>query len=305
MREPIQIVINWHITEACNYSCHYCYATWNKLTCRRELIRDNEQTNRFLSELYRFFRPDNGANPLASKFSWDSVRLNLAGGEPLLYAGKLPSIVSQAHRLGFEVSLITNGSYLDSKLLGRLAPELTWLGISIDSVISENNHSIGRVDRSNRQLDLTQLTCCLNEARQINPEFRLKLNTVVNQVNHEEDLGILIRNLNPDKWKVLRMLPVVNTQLAVSNQQFSAFVARHNHFSQILSIEDNEDMLESYLMIDPFGRFFQNTPLLSGKGYAYSPTILEVGAAVAFDTISFNDELFSRRYISILKVVGE
>lgn len=23
-----ELVINWHITEACNYRCRYCYAHW-------------------------------------------------------------------------------------------------------------------------------------------------------------------------------------------------------------------------------------------------------------------------------------
>jgi radical S-adenosyl methionine domain-containing protein 2 len=41
-----------------------------------------------------------------------AVRLNLAGGEPLLHAGKIASIVNQARNLGFEVSLISNGSQL-------------------------------------------------------------------------------------------------------------------------------------------------------------------------------------------------
>ncbi|BBT07412.1 hypothetical protein WP7S18E06_29110 [Aeromonas hydrophila] len=48
-------------------------------------------------------------------------------------------------------------------------------------------------------------------------------------------------------------------------------------------------MHESYLMVDPYGRFFQNTPLLpAGQGYAYSRPILEVGAGMAFSEMSFD-----------------
>lgn len=305
MSLPVQIVINWHLTEACNYRCHYCYATWHKMTCQRELIRDPEQTTKFLTELYRFFRPANRANPLASQLKWSSVRLNLAGGEPLLHAGKLPSIVSQARDLGFEVSLISNGSYLNDGLLNRLAPYLTWLGISIDSASAANNHAIGRVDYRGRQLDLNGLAANLDKARQLNPELRIKLNTVVNQINHHEDLGPLIVSLAPDKWKVLRMLPVVNQHLTVNDEQFAAFVSRHNPFSQILCIEDNLDMHESYLMVDPYGRFFQNTPLLpAGQGYAYSRPILEVGAGMAFSEMSFDHKRFCARYIRTNTDVG-
>lgn len=23
-----ELVVNWHITEACNYNCRYCFAKW-------------------------------------------------------------------------------------------------------------------------------------------------------------------------------------------------------------------------------------------------------------------------------------
>ncbi|WP_313506295.1 viperin family antiviral radical SAM protein [Stutzerimonas kunmingensis] len=297
MHNPTPLVLNWHLTEACNYRCQYCYATWNDSACPRELIHDPERSAALLSELYRFFRPGNRANPLASRMSWSSVRLNLAGGEPLLHTGKLPAIVSQARALGFEVSMISNGSRLPRKLLDQLAPQLTWLGISIDSASPETNRAIGRIDRRGRLLDLDDLATGLASVRQSNPSLRLKLNTVVNQLNHGEDLSAVIQRFAPQKWKVLRMLPVVNQHLAVSDQQFAAFVARHRTFANILYAEDNQDMRESYLMVDPHGRFFQNSPLIAGQGYAYSRPILEAGAEAAFAEMAFDPERFSARYI--------
>ena len=133
----------------------------------------------------------------------------------------------------------------------------------------------------------------------LQPGLRIKLNTVVNQLNHDEDLSVLIQCMAPDKWKVLRMLPVVNHHLAVSDEQFAAFVARHRAFEQILCAEDNQDMHESYLMIDPHGRFFQNSPLIAGQGYVYSQPILEVGAATAFSQMSFDSDRFSARYAQV------
>lgn len=303
MHNPTPLVLNWHLTEACNYRCQYCYATWNESACPRELIHDPERTAALLSELYRFFRPGNRANPLASRMSWSSVRLNLAGGEPLLHANKLPAIVSQARALGFEVSMISNGSRLTRELLDQQAPQLTWLGISIDSASPETNRAIGRIDRRGRLLDLDDLATGLASARQSNPGLRLKLNTVVNQLNHAEDLSALIQSFAPQKWKVLRMLPVANQHLAVSDGQFAAFVARHRTFANILCAEDNQDMRESYLMVDPYGRFFQNSPLIAGQGYAYSQPILQVGAEAAFAEMAFDPERFSARYIPA--VAGE
>lgn len=299
MLNTTPLVLNWHLTEACNYRCRYCYATWSESACTRELIHDLQRAEALLNELYRFFRPDNCDNPLASRLSWSSVRLNLAGGEPLLHAGKLPVIVSQARDLGFEVSMISNASHLDNELLGQLAPQLTWMGISIDSANPATNRAIGRIDRRGRLLDLDAVATCLGNVRQANPGLHLKLNTVVNEINHAEDLSALIRLFAPDKWKVLRMLQVVNQHLAVSDEQFAAFVSRHSAFANILCAEDNQDMRESYLMVDPHGRFFQNSPMMAGQGYAYSRPILEVGAETAFSEMIFDHERFSARYTPV------
>jgi len=54
-------------------------------------------------------------------------------------------------------------------------------------------------------------------------------------------------------------------------------------------------MCESYLMIDPFGRFFQNHPSLTG-GYQYSKPILSVSAGTAFSEMAFNSTSFQARY---------
>ncbi|MBD5804518.1 molybdenum cofactor biosynthesis protein A [Azoarcus sp. Aa7] len=292
-----ELVINWHLTEACNYRCQYCYATWTEDACTREVIHDRGATEELLQELYRFFRPNNSANQLGGHLGWSSVRLNLAGGEPLLHANRLPSLITQARQLGFDVSLISNGSRLNCELLDEIAPALTWLGISIDSASPASNRVIGRVDRLGRLLDLDELLANLLRARRRHPKLRIKLNTVVNQLNHGEDFGALIQHLAPDKWKVLRMLPVVNQNLVVSDLQFAAFVARHANFSEILCAEDNEDMRESYLMVDPKGRFFQNSCRIPGTGYAYSAPILKVGAEAAFSSMSFEHERFSVRYL--------
>lgn len=302
MHKLTSLVLNWHLTETCNYRCRYCYATWEASTRHRELIRDPEHTAALLRELYRFFGPDNRLNPLTKRLSWNAVRLNLAGGEPTLHPGILLSVANQARGQGFEVSLISNGSLLNAVLMKHIAPLLNWLGISIDSAIVATNVEIGRVDRCGRLIDLDELVRSLEMARQSNPGLRIKLNTVVNRLNHAEDLSSLIRYLSPEKWKALRMLPVVNEHLTVTDEQFATFIARHKSFAGILRAENHQDMQESYIMIDPSGRFFQNSPI-AGQGYAYSQPILEVGADAAFAQVHFAYERFSSRYA--LDVGGE
>lgn len=72
-------------------------------------------------------------------------------------------------------------------------------------------------------------------------------------------------------------------ELSVSDSDFQCFVARHRHLGPMLCVEDNSEMVESYVMIDPLGRFFQS--VFGQSSYRYSRPILEVGVERAFSTV--------------------
>lgn len=293
-----ELTLNWHITEACNYHCQYCYAHWQDRPNPRELFHNKNDTYNLLWQLMTFFHPDNQDNPLRSKMDWKSVRLNIAGGEPSILSGHLQEIINLAKFIGFNVSIITNGSNLSKEAMMVLAPSLSCLGISLDSFNSVTNRAIGRSDRKGNQIDTDELIHSIKLARIINPKITIKLNTVVNRHNWIEDLSDLIQQIKPDRWKLLRVLPIINDSLAISDEQFSTFIERHHKFRSIQCIENNQDMRESYLMIDPFGRFFQNSTYIVGSGYVYSQPILSSGAELAFSEMSFNAQGFKSRYSS-------
>ena len=190
-----ELVINWHITEACNYRCRYCYAHWEGRD--REVVHDIPATARMLENLWQYFHPQNLANPLRREMDWQGVRLNLAGGEPLLYPERVHQILSDAREIGFTTSLITNGSLLSPELIQQLAPNLSMLGVSLDSGISSTNRQIGRQSRHGQLLTIELIEEAINAARCRNPELQTKLNTVVNVLNCHEDLNALIRRLAP------------------------------------------------------------------------------------------------------------
>jgi radical S-adenosyl methionine domain-containing protein 2 len=96
----------------------------------------------------------------------------------------------------------------------------------------------------------------LHTVRTLHPQ--LKLNTVVNKLNEAKNLSHAIGCFAPDKWNVLCMLTVVTDALAISDEAFDTFVACHRCFAACLCAEDNYEMRESYLMVDPYGCFFQN-----------------------------------------------
>jgi hypothetical protein len=150
------LVVNWHVTQACNYRCGYCYAQW-EAPDRKEVIRDRRDTK----ALVRAFHADFGGSPasdaLLAPQPAPRVRLNFAGGEPLLFASRVLEAMQFARALGLDVSLITNGSRLTPALMEKLAPLLTILGVSIDALDRESNLAIGRRDSSGRVSDVNTL----------------------------------------------------------------------------------------------------------------------------------------------------
>jgi len=278
------LVINWHVTEACNFRCRYCYAKWQQPD-GHEVIRNPSATARLLEALYTGFS-DQGQS--------SRPRLNFAGGEPLLFGRQVAAAMELSRSIGFDVSLITNASRLTTSLTETIAPLLSMLGISIDANSAEANRQIGRLDARGSLLDGTSLADRIATMLRKNPDMTLKINTVVNEGNWQEDLTSLISTLAPSRWKVLRMLPTVTEDMAVSDAQFRSFVDRHSTLSDIMCVEDNDDMVQSYIMVDPHGRFFQNRT--GQTGYDYSAPIAEVGARAAFEGMKWSAEKFSARY---------
>jgi len=187
------------------------------------LFHDSDRTRDLLSELFRYFHHTNNSNPLRRELSWRALRLNLAGGEPSILGDRLLEIAQIARDVGFQLSLISNGSRLTHQVIKQLAPHLTCLGISLDSASSATNREIGRVDGTGKLLNLDELVANLHLARQINPQLTVKLNTVANLLNVGEDLRSLVGRVRPSRWKILRMLQVIGDSLAISNEEFSTF----------------------------------------------------------------------------------
>ena len=291
------LVINWHVTEACNYHCRYCYSAWQREARQLDVIRDAAASRALLQAIWDFFRPDNLANPLRQSLRWARVRLSIAGGEALLYQPQVQAIARHARQLGMRVSLISNGSLLPKgEKLSDLAQQLDILGLSLDSFSAQSNLEIGRADGKGNHLTLQAISHQIAQARAANPNLLVKINTVVNAANVDEDLAPALALLQPERWKILRMLPVVNSELAVSDEAFARFVSRHRAVGARMSVEDNRDMLGSYVMIDPQGRFFQNGTGQQGS-YFYSRSITPQNVHAAFKSIPFSAARFAARYV--------
>ncbi len=219
-------------------------------------------------------RPSQGVNCLPQD---DSIRLitliakagflkiNFAGGEPTLCPW-LPELTRHAKSLDLTTSVVSNGSNFTEAWLESLAGCLDILAISIDSASPEKQRKIGRVVNGKQPMTEADYLRIGESAKARG--IRLKVNTVVNRLNVDEDFRSFIRAMGPERWKIFQALPVAGQndkrfhEFAVNREEFDLYVQRNRSVERRgirVVPENNEQMTGSYLMIDPLGRFFDNT----------------------------------------------
>ncbi|MBR5693918.1 MAG: viperin family antiviral radical SAM protein [Fibrobacter sp.] len=307
------IVVNWHVTETCNYHCKYCFAKWNKPF---EMWCNPANVEKVISNLYKHFR----------SHGFSHIRLSIVGGEPVMFPERLWNVVEIAYKYGMEISIITNGCRLEN--IRPFAHLISQVGISVDSLDHQTNVDIGR-ECGGKTISFEQLYQKIECIRKANPDIKFKLNTVVNEFNYNEILVEKFAKLKVHKWKILRQMPF-NGKGGVSDYQFYAFV-KNNYkedlmrenapltlpfpsvfdagcsndglSKQVIFIEDNDAMTESYLMISPDGRLFQN----GGEQYSYSRPLTDVSMTDALSDIKFDWVKFDNRYEvgPTVRAVGE
>ena len=200
-----------------------------------------------------------------------------------------------------KTSIITNASGLTRSWLKEHGPNIDQIGISIDSLDDSLNRDLGRGD--GKHIEVTQRAYDrINEANERpDVDIAVKLNTVILSYNYQEtNWPDFIRKNQITRWKIFKFLPIIGENdkqarlFEPTDEDFRSFVRNHSHLEQegvVMAPEDNEEMTESYLMITPDGRFYQNT---DGK-YFYSDPILQVGVEAALQQINFHYDKFVKR----------
>lgn len=279
-----ELTINWHILEACNYDCYFCYAKYGQKSifsrCYSEVLHELSALNGLRLDFQN------------SSAIVGGVRINFAGGEPFLEKD-LGQSIALAYDLGLRPSFITNGSLLTDDFIMKFGPMISVAGFSVDSFDDEQNRRIGRRDNRGAQVGYERMAKIFSLFRQVSPSTLLKINTVVCSENAGDDLTSPLRELRPDRWKALRVIPIHGaTGRGISDEQFSSFLDRHRNVPGKIVPEDNIDMHRSYIMLDPDGRFYQR----DGSDYMRSASILDVGAAIALRSVEFDAKTYASRY---------
>ena len=273
--------VNYHLLKSCNMDCGFCFASFSDLPLRSPNYLPQANSIRLIS--------------LIAHAGFQKV--NFAGGEPTLISW-LPSLIHHAKEMGLTTSVVTNGSRITEEWLDGLMDFLDILAVSIDSVDSESQRKIGRTVKGKSPMTDADYLGIGESARARG--IRLKVNTVVNRHNVDDDFRAFITAMGPERWKIFQALPVEGQndhrfdEFAIATAEFDRYVER-NRSVELDGIrvvpENNEMMTGSYLMIDPLGWFFDNT-----KGeHTYSNPILEVGVEQALRNINVFPERFIER----------
>ena len=275
---------NFHLWEPCNMRCEFCFATFQDV--KREM------------ELPKGHLPETECTLIVDQLAKAGFeKINFAGGEPTLCRW-LPNLIIRAKNHEMVTSIVTNGSRITDQWLNNLNGSLDWIALSIDTLNPKKLKHLGRVIRGNTPISQDEYLRIISDIQLHG--IRLKINTVVTSATWQDDLTSFIRLAKPERWKLLQVLPIKGQNDAhiadfkISTEQFEAYVQRNctveNDGISVVP-ENNELMTESYVMIDPAGRFFDNAQ----GAYTYSLPILEVGVEEALKEVLIDPERFLRR----------
>ena len=271
-------VVNYHITNRCNYHCTYCFG---KFDGQKDPSLDDAKS--IIDNIAEYFARNDIVNG----------RINFAGGEPTLYE-HLDELIDYASLLGISVSMVTNASLLTPERIRSWKGKVSCIGISIDSLLTNTNIKNGRCS-CNRIISLSDLIKLSDAIHESNID--LKINTVVSKLNVDEDLSPLYTALNPRKIKLFQMHLVdgINDQAKpheITESEFVSFCERHKAFESVIVAEPCGSMENSYLMINPKGEFqLNNNGVYKTFGDLSTTPFLEI-----LKTVPLDSEKYSSRY---------
>jgi radical S-adenosyl methionine domain-containing protein 2 len=276
--------VNWFLSYMCNYHCDFCYATpdaFDGPSPRPGALHISmEQAHSLLRKLR-----DAGTR-----------KLTFVGGEPTLVSA-LPVLVGWTAELQMAPMIVTNGTGLTNELLDQLTPHLTHsvrpgaIKLSVESSSESTEAKLGR--GSGHHVGMIRKRAA--EIR--NRGIPLMANSTVTALNWREDLHELIQSMEPvQRWKVFQVLRIIGqndrlwSTLEVTAEQFDDFVRRHSDLNPVA--ENNAAMTSSYVMLDPVGRFFQNS---SGRYLTSSHSILDRGVEETLSEVGWSPEKYIAR----------
>jgi radical S-adenosyl methionine domain-containing protein 2 len=279
MNKTVIPSVNFHLWEPCNMRCKFCFATFQDV--KKNILPKGHLPKEQAIDVVRQL----------ADFGFEKI--TFAGGEPTLCSW-LPELISAAKDAGMTTMIVTNGSKLTDEFLQINRTKLDWIAISIDSLKSETNLFSGRAIAGTNPLQLEFYKSIVNKIKGYG--YGLKINTVVNKSNFREDLCEFISFAKPHRWKIFQVLPIVGQndfyidKFKITDEQFHFFLNSHLEIKNITKLipENNYQMRGSYAMVDPAGRFYDNSDGI----HNYSQAILDIGVSSAIKQVDYDFQKF-------------
>lgn len=274
--------VNYHLWKPCNMRCQFCFATFE----------DVKQTI-----LPKGHLPKEESLKLVQNLAIAGfTKITFAGGEPTLCPW-INDLILLGKKLGLTTMIVTNGSQLTNQFLIDNQGQLDWITLSIDSLQDETNIKTGRAIRGKNPMTKEDYMELVEKIKFYG--YGLKINTVVSNANVMENMIDFIEFAKPERWKLFQVLPIIGQNdfkvdsLLINTKEFESFIQRNKSKNSMIDIitENNNQMMGSYVMVDPAGRFFDN----STGTYIYSQPINEVGCKKGLEGMNYDLQKFVGR----------
>lgn len=269
--------INLHFTDLCNFHCKHCFV--KKRNCELSF----HKLKIVIDKIYKYFN-DNKIKG----------RINLAGGEPLM-SKNIDRIIEYITSKNIEVSIITNGYYLDDSFIERHKNQISTIGISVDSLDYDTNVLIGRYFKANT-LSKEQLIHICSSIKKAG--IKLKINTCLSKLNIDENFNSFINEIKPDRYKILQMYcddsNFENKNNMVTMDESKAFLSKINYDRKRIIFESADEMKNSYIIIDSQGNISTN------NSHTSNFSIFDFDLKEAINLLNVDYLNYNKRYIQLL-----
>lgn len=225
----------WLITNKCNEKCKFCHFF-------NDMYKENNyyQNRIILSNLIRCG---------CSHITW-------SGGEAFL-RDDIETLVKEAKFDGIMNTVITNGQ--SHNIVSQdIFKYLDEIAISLDAILPQTNIALGR---NNDHFDNVRIM--VDKARKINPNIKLRINTVVMSGNTDEIMliGQYIKENNISTWRISKFQPLRCNALKnkhifeIEDAKYELILdnCSKENFNCHIETRYKNDFEEKYIMIVPNG----------------------------------------------------
>lgn len=232
----------WNLTNKCNKNCKFCF-------------RD-KKTNEL--------NYDKCLVVLKNLVSLDVVKINFAGGEPIIFE-KLPELLNESKKYGVYNKLTTNASLLNKENIANILKDVDTLAISVDSSSDEDNYFLGR--GSDHYTHVKEIVPII---KKYFPNIKIEINTVITSqtINTLSDLyKSIINDFNNNiyRWKLIRFCPfrgadaITASRFEITDDDFQFVYKQFSNIdsNMLISILDIEEMSNKNV-VDPNGVLIVN-----------------------------------------------